>query len=180
MTSNGQMTKARALLNCTASTLFITECLAQCLQLPRHCHNVQVPGIGAVKHGLSMCSVVSFTIVNHTSLHTGKVSGPRWKVEAAVMPKVTTRVFTFPVPFNKKRHYLSGLCLADPHFGVPDHDDILLGADVFSHVVCQGWQLGLPGSPLALNMGLGWARLRTIKSKRSQQSHINKTTANSL
>ena len=77
--SDGQMTKARDLLDCASSTSFVMEHLAQHLRLPCHRQNVQVTGTGGAKHGLLSHSVVSFTIANLKSLNTGKVSGPLCK-----------------------------------------------------------------------------------------------------
>ena len=62
--SDGRMTKARTLLDCTLSTSFIKEHLAQHLQPPHHHHNIQVTGTGNAKHGLLSRSVVSFTVKN--------------------------------------------------------------------------------------------------------------------
>ena len=68
MTSTGRMTKARALLDCAASTSFVMERLAQCLRLPHQRQNIQVTGIGGAKHGLLSHSVVSFNVVNQKPL----------------------------------------------------------------------------------------------------------------
>ena len=90
---------------------------------------------------------------------------------------MTTKLPNFPVPFNTKWKYLSGLCLADPDLGIPDHVDILLGANVFSRVVRQGQRIGPPGSPLTLNTGSVWAPSRMVKPKHPKQGYINKRTA---
>ena len=39
-----------------------------------------------------------------------------------------------------------GLSLADSDFGTPGAVDLLLGANIFSHVMLHGWQFGPSGS----------------------------------
>ena len=162
MTSDGHMTKARALLDCASSTSFVTERLAQRLQLHRRRQRTQVAGIGGTEHALSSRSVVNFTVANLRSLEIGKLFGPRWKVEAVVLPKVTTKLPLLPVAFNARWKHLAGIELADPEYGVPGNIDVLLGIDVFSRAVRQGRRVGPPGSPVAINTCFGWVLSGTI------------------
>ena len=140
--SDGHMTKARALLDCASSTSFVTEHLAQRLQLPRRGQLTQVAGIGGTERALSSHSVVNFTVANLRSLEIGKLSGPCWKaLEAMVLPRVTTKLPLLPVTFNTKWKHLGGIELADLVFGVPGNVNILLGVDIFSGAVPQGQRL---------------------------------------
>ena len=123
------------------------------LQLPRQCKYFQVAGIGDKVHGVSH-SMVSVHVANSNNASTP--SGHRLKVEAAVLPKVTTKLGTSPVPFSAKWKHLQGLQLADQQFGVLDNVDIVLGADIFSRVMLHGWQQGPPGYPKALQTQFGW------------------------
>ena len=59
VTSDGHVTKARALLDCGSSTSFVTEHLARRLQLPRQRQRVRVAGISCPEHSLSSRSVVT-------------------------------------------------------------------------------------------------------------------------
>ena len=111
---------------------------------------------------LSSRSVVTFTITNLKEKSVDRISGPRWKVEAVVLPKVATRLPVMPVPFDRDWKHLSGLRLADPEFGTPGHVDILLGVEVFNRVVRQGRRQGPPGSPMAMNTKFGWVLSGTI------------------
>ena len=77
MTSDGRVTKARALLDCASSTSFVTERLAQRLQLPRQSQCIQVAGIGGAKHKMSSRSVITLTVANKKSVDLGRLSGPR-------------------------------------------------------------------------------------------------------
>ena len=77
MTSDGHVTRARALLDCASSTSFVTERFARRLQLPRQRQRIRVAGIGGSEHTLSSCSVVTLTVANEKSAKVGRLIGPR-------------------------------------------------------------------------------------------------------
>ena len=77
-------------------------------------------------------------------------------MEAVVLPRITTELPASPVPFDIRWKHFSGLRLADPEFGVPGHVDLLLGIDVFNHVVLHGWRNGPPGSPSSFETQFSW------------------------
>ena len=64
MTSDGCITKARALLDCASSASFITERLVQRLRLPHQHQHIQVAGIGGQENGLFSRSVVTFNVAS--------------------------------------------------------------------------------------------------------------------
>ena len=92
VTSDSHVMKAWALLDCASSTSFVIKHLARWLQLPRQCQRVRVAGMGGPEHSLSSRSVVTLTVANQKSVKVGRLTGPRWKVEAAVLPQITTRL----------------------------------------------------------------------------------------
>ena len=49
-----------------------------------------------------------------------------------------------------------GLTLVDPDFGQPGRINLLLGVEVFSEVVHQGWWYGVPRSPFVFETDFGW------------------------
>ena len=173
VTSDGHVTKARALLDCASSTSFVTEHLARRLQLPRQRQRVQVAGIGGPEHSLSSRSVVTLTVANQKSLKVGRLTGPRWKVDAAVLPQITTKLPAMPVSFDTNWRHLSGLRLADPEFGVPGFIDVLLGVDMFSRLVRQGRRQGPPGSPMAIKTCFGWILSGSVR----QNGHPHRTVS---
>ena len=107
--------------------------------------------------------MVALTVANQKSLKVNRLSGPRWKVEAAVLPRITTKLPASPVSFDTNWRHLSGLRLADPEFGVPGYIDLLLGVDMFSRVVRQGRRQGPPGSPMAIKTCFGWVLSGTVR-----------------
>ena len=92
----------------------------------------------------------SQTSVNFTMkpVHSGE---KMHKIEALVLRKITLNIPSCSVAFSKDWKHLSNLTLADPEFGVPGSMDILLGADVFSHMVLHGRRFGPSESLPAIN-----------------------------
>ena len=82
----------------------------------------------------------SFYVAN--SNNAGTLSGHCWRVEATVLPKVTTKLPTLPVPFSAKWKHLQGLQLANQQFGVQNNADIVLGADVLGCMILHGQRRG--------------------------------------
>ena len=77
--------------------------------------------------------VVRLAVPNWKSVDVGVFSWPQWKVEAAVLPDITTRLPASPVSIDRNWRHLSGLSLANPELGVPwKHFDVLLCVDMFS------------------------------------------------
>ena len=109
--------------------------------------------------------MVILTVANQESLKVGRLTGPRWEVEAAVLPEITTKLPAVPVSFDTNWRHLSGLHLADQEFGVPGFIDVLLGVDIFSRLVRQGRRQGPPGSPMPIKTCFGWVLSGTVKQK---------------
>lgn len=86
------------------------------------------------------------------------------RVEAIILPKVTSDLPLCPIPFSRDCHHLSGISLADPGFGSPGAVDVLLGVDVFSDVLLHGRQFGSPGTPSAFETRFGWVLAGAIGS----------------
>ena len=125
----------------------------QQLQLHHQRNHFQVAGIGDKAHRLSH-SMVSFHVSN--SNNAGTTSRGRWKVEASVLPKVIIKLPNSSVPFNIEWKHLQGLQLDDQQFGVPDSVNIIVGVDIFSHVMLHGRWQGPPGSSTALQTQFVW------------------------
>ena len=154
------MTKARALLDSAAPTSFVTGRLVRQLQLPLQCKYFQVAGIGGKAHGVSHF-LVSFDVAN--SNNTSTPSGRHWKVEAIVLPKVTTKLPASPVPFSANWKHLQGLQLANQRFGVPDSVQIMiLGANIFRRVMLHSRWRDPPGYPTALRTQYGWVLMGVV------------------
>ena len=148
-TTDNYIIQARALLDSGSSTSFITEHLTQQLHLPRKQRYIQVDGIGGIMNKASR-SVVQFFV---QPLNQSRTS---LKVEAIVLPKVTSNLPVNPIPKDRNWTHLEGIQLSDPGFDTPGRIDLLLGADIFSRVVRHGRRFGPPGSPSAFETQFGW------------------------
>ena len=78
-----------------------------------------------------------------------------WGLEAVVLPKITAPLPAFPVPFKPHWKHLTGLSLADQDFSVAGPVDVLLGADVFSHIMLHSWRSGPSRTPSMLETRFG-------------------------
>ena len=77
-------------------------------------------------------------------------------VEALILSKIMSTLPLHPVSLNAKWKHLDSLQLADPEFGTPGNVELLLGADIFSHVVFHGQQCGPSNSPSVFKAQFGW------------------------
>ena len=62
-------------------------------------------------------------------------------VEAMTLSKITSNLPLRPVLLDTRWKHLDSLKLANPGFGTAGNVDLLLGADIFSHVVVHGERL---------------------------------------
>ncbi|XP_029159530.1 uncharacterized protein LOC114937575 [Nylanderia fulva] len=107
----------------------------------------QVYGVGGKKTGVSKGKVV---------LTLQSLSGcPSITVHALVLPKLTIYAGGYNGGEQNWSH-LQGLELADPDYRSADPVDILLGADVYGSILCQGLKKGNRHEPIAQQTTLGW------------------------
>lgn len=77
------------------------------------------------------------------------------RISVHILPKLTTSIPS--VIINKPNWpHLQNLKLADPNFAVPGAIDVILGADVFSHIIEDGVIKGKKNAPIAQLTKLGW------------------------
>ncbi|XP_029176332.1 uncharacterized protein LOC114944532 [Nylanderia fulva] len=80
---------------------------------------------------------------------------PSITVNALVLPKLTIYAGGYNGGGQNWSH-LQGLELADPDYRSADPVDILLGADVYGSILCQGLKKGNRHEPIAQQTTLGW------------------------
>ena len=148
--ANGSSEEARALLDNGSSASFITERLAQGLNLPRVHQNVHMSGITGSSPKSPIQSIASLQI------SPAHYNGRRIDLTAIVVPRVTCDLPVHPVPFDLSWNHITGISLADPAFRQPSHIDILLGVDVFVDILHHGRRTGPLGSPVTLKTEFGW------------------------
>ena len=69
-------------------------------------------------------------------------TGKKVEVTAVIVPKVTCDLPMAPVAFDLIWSHLNDITLADPGFGQPGRIDVLLGADIFVDILCDGRRKG--------------------------------------
>ena len=65
-------------------------------------------------------------------------------------------LYSSNLPLDLKWNHLTNVQLADPSFGQPGKINILLGIDVFVHVLLHGRWSGPPGPSVAFETKFGW------------------------
>ena len=161
---DGIALKARALLNSGSSTSFVSERLAQNLQLPKTSRDIKISGIAGISHHSPLHSVVNFDV---SPMHA---KSDKINVSAVVIPRVTSDLPQQPVNQKSTWSHLHNLNLADPDFGRPGRIDILFGADVYANIVLQGRRSGSSDAPVAFETKFGWV-LTGKTSSASVSSH---------
>ena len=68
--------------------------------------------------------------------------GEKIGVEAFVLKKITKDLSLHPILLAIKWEHLLDLKLADPDFSTLVCIDLLLGTEVFTSIVCDGWHTG--------------------------------------
>lgn len=95
------------------------------------------------------------------------------EVNAWVIPKITINVPNVPLPSLIKNR-LSHLALADPTFDIPAPIDLLLGADLYHHVINEKKYSESEVLPTAYSSIFGWILIGPVNSCQvvSHQSFI--------
>ena len=143
----GVSSTARALIDTGAGVSFITERLANTLQLPRTVRNVQVCGISGQAVDQPATSTVQFKVSPIVC---------QGEVTALVLRKITRDLPTEHITLDKEWAHLKDLPLADPTCGMPGRIDIMFGAEMLCDVMRQGRRCGAQGSPTAWETEFGW------------------------
>ncbi len=107
---DGSTMEARAILDSGSSASFISERLAQSLSLSRSNQSTRISGVAGFSSS-SVHPITSFRIFS--SLSPTK----KFFTSAVVVPRVTCDLLLHQVHFSRNWNHLSGLQLADPHFG---------------------------------------------------------------
>lgn len=79
---------------------------------------------------------------------------------------ILNRIATYLPSNDLSQHtfsHLDGLTLADPFFFKPGRIDILLGADIYGHIIMDGIIRGEKGQPIAQRTSCGWVISGAVK-----------------
>lgn len=146
--NNGRRFRLRALLDQGSHASFITESAVQLLNLKKQRINIAISGIASTSAGVA----TSMIRLNFTSSHD---QSNVFTTNALVLSKLTNHLPVEPFVPTEWDH-LSGLQLADPDYFNSSKIDIILGADIYAELLCDGLRIGKLGSPVGQNTLLGW------------------------
>lgn len=140
--------QVRALLDPGSETSFVTESLAQLLQLSRRRTWIPLSGLGATDAGIAKhCA--------HLTLRSTEESSLTLDMEVYVLPRLTNLL-----PSREIRQLdissLQGLTLADPTFLQPERVEMIIGADIYPQILRDGILHLSQNQLLAQNTAFGW------------------------
>ncbi|XP_045462357.1 uncharacterized protein LOC123672321 [Harmonia axyridis] len=140
--------KVRVILDSGSQTSYITEKCANRLGLSRFSCSLSIQGLG------NMTNMTSKSGVTCKIKPVGKIS-PIFTIDAVVLPKLCANM-----PVSKLNHthwvHLNNIQLADDSFHKPAPVDMLLGADIFPHILKEGRVIGHANEPVAINTIFGY------------------------
>ena len=84
-------------------------------------------------------------------------------VEAFVLTKNTKDLPLHPIPVVLKWDHLSDLKLDESNFRIPACIDLLLGAEIFTSILCDGLRTKPQGTLSAINTCFGWVLFGKIE-----------------
>ncbi|KAJ8947181.1 hypothetical protein NQ317_019605 [Molorchus minor] len=154
--SQGRYKKYRALLDSASQASFISNSAAKALGITRSPSCIPIQGLNSMTSSSGLGTVVC-CIRPHSDVN------PTFEVEMLVVASVCEKVPPTRVCVQSLKH-IKNIPLADPQCGDPGKIDILLGADIFGHVLKPGLITGEGGEPSAVNTVFGWVLMGKVDS----------------
>lgn len=146
-TSEGNQIIARALLDSGSQNSFITDELVKTLGYAPYYNPLSISGI--TQFSTSCNNMVNVTLYSNVLPHK------HFEISCAILPKITCKLPQVPLD-PKGLNIPSDIALADPNFFDPSDIDMLIGADLYPHLLTQGiFNLG-NHLPVLQNTYLGW------------------------
>ncbi|XP_071581890.1 uncharacterized protein [Temnothorax nylanderi] len=143
----GETTQVRALIDQGSEVSIIRNRIVQRLRLKRKHSSSTLIGIGDLSNKTK--GITSFTLKPHFE------SDVEYKVTAQILSKLTSSIPSKKVDLSLWPH-LEKLKLADPEFKQPRSIDLILGADMYCHIIEEGIVRGTEHDPIAQCTTLGW------------------------
>lgn len=161
--SRGNYQKVRALLDSASQTNFISKKCVQRLGLPINNYSISIFGLNNMSTKATQ-GAVSCQIRPINAPH------PIYNFEAAVLDQLCSALPSNQISQTSWPH-TANLKLADDEFYKPANIDLLLGSDVFPHVLMEGVVHGNKDEPTAIHTVFGWVLMGTVKSEANKISH---------
>lgn len=172
--SQGNLVELRALVDKGSEATLITERAANLLGIRRRKSHTEITAIGDVQVG-SSSSFMEITIKSKNSDYNSEVPAFIVKKLTNSMPSEIVHCHNWP--------HIKDIVLADPLFATPSKIDLVLGADVYSDILCDGLRKQ-QGLPTAQNTELGYILFGSIEPAshppKSIRTHVTKIEIDKL
>lgn len=159
--------RLRALLDQGSQATFITEAATQLLKLKKKGISASIKGLG----NKTSCTSRNMVVVEILDIR----SQPLIEVEAFVLKRLT-EVAPVTAKHTESWSHLEGLELADPTYLDHGKIDLLLGAEVYAHIIQDGLRRGRPGTPIAQKTALGWVLSGSVGAGIEKVRNVNTFT----
>lgn len=144
--SNGNAIYCRALLDSGSQNNFVTEYMAQTLQLGRNKIKSDVSGIGQTLHTITSAVTVKIR---------SRISDYEKTISCLILPRLTNDI-PAQVIDPKRINVPDNIALADNAYNKPQKIDMLLGAELFYDLICPGQIKSAIDGPIIQETRLGW------------------------
>lgn len=167
--NNGKTHTCRVLLDSGSQSNFICSDFCQKLKLTTKRIEMSVTGINQISSVVhSLCNLKFNSRINNYSAN----------ISCLVVPKICTKIPHTSINI-KNLHIPSHIELADPSFNISSKIDMLIGADLFWDLICNG-HISLGNKlPILHSSRLGWIVSGAISST-NMKSTICKVSINNL
>jgi len=136
----------RALLDSGSQNNFVTEYMAQTLQLGRNKIKSDVSGIGQTVHTITSAVTVKIR---------SRISDYEKTISCLILPRLTNDI-PAQVIDPKRINVPDNIKLADNAYNKPQKIDMLLGAELFYDLICPGQIKSAIDGPIIQETRLGW------------------------
>ncbi|XP_036344883.1 uncharacterized protein LOC118754131 [Rhagoletis pomonella] len=164
----GEERKCRILCDMGSQVSFVTESLFNELNLPRNRKELVIEGIGAQDKVASR---------GQATLTMRSLYDPELSFDVHILPTIPSNIPAVPVDASIHKH-LEDLPLADSTIHIPGPIEVLVGADVWGMLLCNGVVTNRPGQPSALQTRLGWVVLGPTSPKNVALPALRNCTEN--
>lgn len=153
--SRGWPQPVRVLLDSASQSHFMSSKCCTRLGLSRKKLSVNIHGVGQSSAHASEGVSCSFKPRNQPH--------PLFSIDALILPQICTNLPSVTIS-DKKNSGFSELKLADPNFHVSQPIDMLLGADIFAHILKGTAPIHEFNNPVALDTIFGWIIMGKFES----------------
>ena len=145
--ARGNQFRVRALLDQGSEASFISESMAQLLELPRKRSQISLSGLGGNASGTARTT---------TQVILQSLVDPSFQIETEVLVllKLTSQLPARSIVELDLKQF-SDLSLADPQFNMSNSVDLILGADVYGQLLRSGLKQFPPSHLVAQNTAFG-------------------------